>query len=70
MAITTINKLLTNSSAHAFRIAQTTAGGSNARLDSLEDVRETSKANNNILVYNADRDLFLLEKPTADGGTF
>ena len=52
------------------RIAQTTAGGSNARLDSLEDVRETSKANNNILVYNADRDLFLLEKPTADGGTF
>jgi len=70
MAITTSNKVLTNTSAHAVRIAQTTAGGSNARLDSLEDVRETSKANNNILVYNADRDLFLLETPSADGGTF
>jgi len=31
---------------------------------------EVSRANNNILVYNADKDLFLLQEPKADGGTF
>ena len=70
MAITTSTKVLTNTTPHAVRIAQTTAGGGNPRLDGLSDVRETSRANNNILVYNADRDLFLLENPKADGGTF
>ena len=70
MAITTSNKVLTNTTAHAVRIAQTTAGGSTPRLDGLADVRETNRANNNILVYNADRDLFLLQNPKADGGTF
>ena len=39
-------------------------------MDKLEDVREVSKANNNILVYDEVQDLFILEAPNADGGTF
>ena len=70
MALTIQNKVLTNTSALAVKIARSTGGGPSPRLDGLEDVRETSRANNNILVYNADRDLFLLESPKADGGTF
>ena len=49
---------------------KSTAGGGAARMDKLEDVREVSKANNNILVYDKVQDLFLLEAPNADGGTF
>ena len=70
MAITTNNAVLTNTTRLAVRIAQTGAGGVQPRLDGMDDVRETSRSNNNILVYNADRDLFLLESPKADGGTF
>ena len=70
MAITTNNAILTNTNRLAVRIAQTGAGGVQPRLDGMDDVREVSRANNNILVYNADRDLFLLEEPKADGGTF
>ena len=70
MAITTSNKVLTNTNRLAVRIAQTGAGGVQPRLDKLDDVREVSRANNNILVYNADRDLYLLQEPKADGGTF
>ena len=70
MALTASNKVLTNTTALAVKIARSTGGGPSPRLDGLEDVREVSKANNNILVYNAARDLFLLEEPKADGGTF
>jgi|TARA_R110000744_G_scaffold249201_2_gene365475 hypothetical protein len=70
VALTTSNRVLTNTTALAVKIARSTGGGPSPRLDGLEDVRETSRANNNILVYNADRDLFLLESPKADGGTF
>jgi len=70
MAITTNNAILTNTNRLAVRIAQTGAGGTNPRLDGMDDVREVSRANNNILVYNAERDLFLLQEPKADGGTF
>ena len=70
MAVTTNNAVLTNTSRLAVRIAQTGAGGSNPRLDGMADVREVSKSNNNILVYNSEKDLFLLQEPKADGGTF
>ena len=70
MAITTNNAILTNTTRLAVRIAQTGAGGVQPRLDGMDDVREVSRANNNILIYNAERDLFLLESPKADGGTF
>jgi len=70
MAVTTNNAILTNTTRLAVRIAQTGAGGVQPRLDGMDDVREVSRANNNILVYNADRDLFLLESPKADGGSF
>ena len=69
MAITTNNAVLTNTTRLAVRIAQTGAGGVQPRLDRMDDVREVSRANNNILVYNADKDLFLLQEPKADGGT-
>ena len=70
MAITTNNALLTNTNRLDVRIDQTGAGGVQPRLDGMDDVREVSRANNNILVYNADKDLFLLQEPKADGGTF
>ena len=70
MAIRSNNAILTNTNRLAVRIAQTGAGGVQPRLDKLDDVREVSRANNNILVYNADKDLFLLQEPKADGGTF
>ena len=70
MALTSNNRVLTNTTALAVKIMRTTGGGPNPRLDAMEDVRETSRSNNNILVYNADRDLFLLEPPSADGGDF
>ena len=70
MAVTTNNAILTNTSRLAVRVAQTGAGGSNLRLDGMADVREVSKSNNNILVYNSEKDLFLLQEPKADGGTF
>ena len=70
MAITTNNAILTNTTRLAVRIAQTGAGGVQPRLDGMDDVREVSRANNNILIYNAERDLFLLEEPKADGGSF
>jgi hypothetical protein len=70
MALTSNNTVLTNTTALAVKIIRTTGGGPKPRLDGMEDVRETSRSNNNILVYNADRDLFLLESPKADGGTF
>tara|TARA_R100000008_G_scaffold35831_1_gene20388 strand:- start:568 stop:780 length:213 start_codon:yes stop_codon:yes gene_type:complete len=70
MAIRSNNAILTNTNRLAVRIAQTGAGGVQPRLDKLDDVREVSRANNNILVYNADRDLYLLQEPKADGGTF
>ena len=70
MAITTNNAVLTNTTRLAVRIAQTGAGGVQPRLDGMDDVREVSRANNNILVYHADKDLFLLQDPKADGGTF
>ena len=70
MALTSNNTVLTNTTALAVRIARSTGAGPAPRLDALEDVRETSRSNNNILVYNADRDLFLLQSPSADGGTF
>ena len=70
MALTSNNTVLTNTTALAVRIARSTGAGPAPRLDALEDVRETSRSNNNILVYNADRDLFLLQSPEADGGTF
>ena len=70
MALTSNNTVLTNTTALAVRVVRTTGGGPKPRLDALEDVRETSRSNNNILVYNADRDLFLLEPPSADGGSF
>ena len=70
MAITTNNAILTNTNRLAVKIAQTGAGGANPRLDGMADVREVSKSNNNILVYNADKYLFLLQEPKADGGTF
>ena len=70
MAVTTNNAILTNTTRLAVRIAQTGAGGVQPRLDGMDDVREVSRANNNILVYNAERDLFLLEEPKADGGSF
>ncbi len=70
MAIRSNNAILTNTNRLAVRIAQTGAGGVQPRLDKLDDVREVSRANNNILVYNADRDLYLLQEPSADGGTF
>ncbi len=70
MAITTNNAVLINTTRLAVRIAQTGAAGVQPRLDGKDDVREVSRANNNILVYNADKDLFLLQEPKADGGTF
>ena len=70
MAVTTNNAILTNTSRLPVRVAQTGDGGSNHRLDGMADVREVSKSNNNILVYNSERDLFLLQEPKADGGTF
>jgi threonine aldolase len=70
MAITGQSGGLFNSTALTVKIAQSTAGGGAARMDTLEDVREVSKANNNILVYDGVRDLFILEAPNADGGTF
>ena len=70
MAITTNNAVLTNTTSLAVKVAQTGAGGSNPRLDGMADVREVSKSNNNILVYNSEKDLFLLQEPKADGGTF
>ena len=70
MAIRSNNAILTNTNRLAVRIAQTGAGGVQPRLDKLDDVREVSRANNNILVYNADRDLYLLQEPKADEGTF
>ena len=70
MALTSNNTVLTNTTALAVKIVRSTGGGPSPRLDGLEDVREVSRANNNILVYNADRDLFLLQSPAADGGTF
>ena len=70
MAVTTNNAILTNSTRLAVRIAQPGAGGTQPRLDGMDDVREANKSNNNILVYNAERDLFILEEPKADGGSF
>ena len=70
MALTSNNTVLTNTTALAVKVVRTTGAGPAPRLDGLEDVREVNKSNNNILVYNADRDLFLLEEPKADGGTF
>jgi len=70
MALGTNNTILTNQTALAVKVAQTTGLGNSPRLDKLDDVREVSKANNNILVYNAERDLFLLQEPAGDGGTF
>ena len=70
MAITTNNAVLTNTTRLAVKVAQTGAGGSNPRLDGMADVREVSKSNNNILVYNSEKALFLLQEPKADGGTF
>ncbi len=70
MALGTNNTILTNQTALAVKVAQTTGLGNAPRLDKLHDVREVSKANNNILVYNAEKDLFLLQEPAADGGTF
>ena len=70
MALGTNNTILTNQTALAVKVAQTTGLGNSPRLDKLDDVREVSKANNNILVYNAERDLFLWQEPAADGGTF
>ena len=70
MAITTNNAVLTNTTRLAVKVAQTGAGGSNPRLDGMADGREVSKSNNNILVYNSEKDLFLLQEPKADGGTF
>ena len=70
MAIVGQSGGLFNSTALTVKIAQSTAGGGAARMDKLEDVREVSKANNNILVYDKVQDLFLLEAPNADGGTF
>ena len=70
MAITTNNAVFTNTTRLAVRIAQTGAGGVQPRLDGMDDVREVSRANNNKLVYNADKYLFLLQEPKADGGTF
>ena len=70
MALGTNNTILTNQTALAVKVAQTTGLGNSPRLDKLDDVREVSNANNNILVYNAERDLFLLQEPAADGGTF
>jgi len=70
MAIVGQSGGLFNSTALTVKIAQSTAGGGAARMDKLEDVREVSKANNNILVYDGVQDLFILEAPNADGGTF
>ena len=70
MALGSNNTVLTNTTALAVKVAQTTAIGNSPRLDKLVDVREVSRANNNILVYNAERNLYLLQEPAADGGSF
>jgi hypothetical protein len=70
MALGSNNTILTNTTALAVKVAQTTATGNSPRLDKLDDVREVSRANNNILVYNAERNLYLLQEPAADGGSF
>jgi len=70
MAIQGQSGVLLNTTALAIKTKQSTAGGTAARLDKLEDVREVSKANNNILVYDETLDLFILKAPDTDGGTF
>jgi len=70
MALIGQSGVLLNTTALTVKVAQSTAGGGAARMDKLEDVREVSKANNNILVYDGARDLFILEAPNADGGSF
>ena len=71
MALTSNNVILSNTNRLAVKIAQTgSGGGAKPRLDGLHDVREANKSNNNILVYNSERDLWILQEPEADGGSF
>ena len=61
---------LVNTTGMAIRVAASTAGGTSARLDALDDVVESAKSNGNILVYNSNIDKYELSAPNADGGTF
>ncbi len=61
---------LVNTTGVSIRIAGSTAGGTSARLDAVDDVVESAKSNGNILVYNSTTENYVLSAPDADGGTF
>ena len=61
---------LVNTTGVSIRVAGSTAGGTSARLDAMDDVVESAKSNGNILVYNSTTGNYILSAPDADGGTF